>query len=99
MSHTKKKPGFLARFQPKHSLKSTHPWSGHHQVPSEVERCIVWLCAAHEHTEDWAQVLEFCDRLSTSEVDCKQAVHSLRKELKHGSQVVQLRAVRVSSRI
>ncbi|KAG0147402.1 hypothetical protein CROQUDRAFT_42959 [Cronartium quercuum f. sp. fusiforme G11] len=96
MLSEKKKPRFLARFQSKNPTKQPHHPATNAQGSSEIERCITWFCAHDEHTEDWVHILEFCDRLSTSEVGCKEAVHALRKELKHGSPSVQVRAIRLT---
>lgn len=90
-SNKPKKPGFLARFQNKPNHHHHH-----HYPSSEIERCVTWLCTFQRDTEDWSKILEFCDKLSKSEEDCKEAVHTLRKELKHGIPSVQLQAIRLT---
>ncbi|EGF98237.1 uncharacterized protein MELLADRAFT_118577 [Melampsora larici-populina 98AG31] len=96
-SNPKKKAGFLSRFQTKSTHHTTFHNHHHQQQPSsEIQRCVSWLCSLNQLTEDWSKILEVCDKLSKSEDDCKEAVHLLRKELKHGIPSVQVQAIRLT---
>ncbi|KAH9818918.1 hypothetical protein DFH28DRAFT_888022 [Melampsora americana] len=94
--HSKKKIGFLTRFQHPKPTDSFNTSTKLDQSSSEVERCVHWLCRSPSDTEDWSKILEICDKLSRSEVDSKEAINTLRKELKHGIPSVQLQAIRLT---
>ncbi|KAJ3929303.1 MAG: hypothetical protein NXY57DRAFT_900339, partial [Lentinula lateritia] len=46
-------------------------------------------------SEDWALVLEVCDRASSNEANAKEAVKALRREFKYGPPAAQLSAARL----
>jgi hypothetical protein len=49
-------------------------------------------------SEDWALVLEVCDRASINESTAKEAVRALKREFKYGEPPAQLSAARVRTR-
>ncbi|KAF9441921.1 hypothetical protein P691DRAFT_611074, partial [Macrolepiota fuliginosa MF-IS2] len=46
-------------------------------------------------SEDWALVLDICDRVSASENNAKEAVKALRREVNYGEPAGQLSAARL----
>ena len=46
-------------------------------------------------SEDWALVLDVCERASASEANAKEAIRALRREFKYGQPQAQLSAARV----
>ncbi|KAF9460486.1 hypothetical protein BDZ94DRAFT_1266034 [Collybia nuda] len=61
--------------------------------PAELTRMIGYLTATA--AEDWAVVLEVCDRASANENNAKEAVRALRREFKYGEPPAQLSAARL----
>ncbi|KAF8175150.1 hypothetical protein BJ912DRAFT_37738 [Pholiota molesta] len=61
--------------------------------PAELTRMIGYLTATA--SEDWALVLEVCDRASASENNAREAVRALRREFKYGEPPAQLSAARL----
>ncbi|KAK7014135.1 hypothetical protein VNI00_019386 [Paramarasmius palmivorus] len=51
------------------------------ETPGELTRCIGYLVATGG--EDWALVLDVCERASSSEIQAKEAVLALRREFKY----------------
>ncbi|TFK37648.1 hypothetical protein BDQ12DRAFT_151185 [Crucibulum laeve] len=60
---------------------------------AELTRMIGYLTATA--SEDWALVLEVCDRASANENNAKEAVRALRREFKYGEPPAQLSAARL----
>ncbi|KAJ4484361.1 hypothetical protein C8J55DRAFT_510397 [Lentinula edodes] len=60
---------------------------------AELTRMIGYLTATA--SEDWALVLEVCDRASYNEANAKEAVKALRREFKYGPPAAQLSAARL----
>ncbi|KII83855.1 hypothetical protein PLICRDRAFT_47049 [Plicaturopsis crispa FD-325 SS-3] len=61
--------------------------------PAELTRMIGWLTATS--SEDWALVLEVCERASASDTCAKEAVRALRREFKYAEPSAQLAAARL----
>ncbi|KAF5392012.1 hypothetical protein D9757_003341 [Collybiopsis confluens] len=59
----------------------------------ELIRMIGYLTATA--SEDWALVLEVCERASANEANAKEAVKALRREFKYGPPAAQLAAARL----
>ncbi|KAJ3783790.1 hypothetical protein GGU10DRAFT_359924 [Lentinula aff. detonsa] len=59
----------------------------------ELTRMIGYLTATA--SEDWALVLEVCERASSNEANAKEAVKALRREFKYGPPSAQLSAARL----
>ncbi|KIK54609.1 hypothetical protein GYMLUDRAFT_48528 [Collybiopsis luxurians FD-317 M1] len=59
----------------------------------ELTRMIGFLTATQ--SEDWALVLEVCERASSNEANAKEAVKALRREFKYGRPASQLSAARL----
>ncbi|KAF8961590.1 hypothetical protein BDZ97DRAFT_1190000 [Flammula alnicola] len=59
----------------------------------ELTRMIGYLTATA--SEDWALVLEVCERASANESNAKEAVRALRREFKYGEPPAQLSAARL----
>ncbi|KAJ4481063.1 hypothetical protein J3R30DRAFT_2398111 [Lentinula aciculospora] len=60
---------------------------------AELTRMIGYLTATA--SEDWALVLEVCERASSNEANAKEAVRALRREFKYGPPAAQLSAARL----
>ncbi|KAI0309899.1 hypothetical protein OF83DRAFT_1166758 [Amylostereum chailletii] len=60
---------------------------------AELMRMIGYLTATA--SEDWAIVMEVCDRSSSSEANAKEAAKALRREFKYGEPAQQLSAARL----
>lgn len=60
---------------------------------AELTRMIGYLTATA--SEDWALVLEVCERASANENNAKEAVRALRREFKYGEPPAQLSAARL----
>ncbi|KAF9446534.1 hypothetical protein P691DRAFT_803828 [Macrolepiota fuliginosa MF-IS2] len=60
---------------------------------AELTKMIGYLTATA--SEDWALVLDVCDRVSASENNAKEAIKALRKEFKYGEPPGQLSAARL----
>ncbi|KAG2344316.1 hypothetical protein BDR05DRAFT_204469 [Suillus weaverae] len=61
--------------------------------PSELTRMIGYLTATS--SEDWALVLEVCERASATEANAKEAMKALRREFKYAEPKSQLSAARL----
>ncbi|KXN86675.1 TOM1-like protein 2 [Leucoagaricus sp. SymC.cos] len=60
---------------------------------AELTKMIGYLTATA--SEDWALVLDVCDRVSANETNAKEAVKALRREFKYGEPAGQLSAARL----
>ncbi|KAA1133294.1 hypothetical protein PGTUg99_020320 [Puccinia graminis f. sp. tritici] len=94
-----KKHGFLSRLihlQPSNHQQTLQliPSSS---PPSIVEQTINWACQHEQHIANWPHILELSDKLSKSEPDSRQAIKSLKKNIKLSSnQPIQIRAIRLT---
>ncbi|KAK7049963.1 hypothetical protein VNI00_005394 [Paramarasmius palmivorus] len=64
------------------------------ETPGELTRCIGYLVATGG--EDWALVLDVCERASSSEIQAKEAVLALRREFKYDTLEVLLTGSKTS---
>lgn len=62
-------------------------------IPSELTRMIGYLTATS--SEDWALVLEVCERASATEANAKEVMKALRREFKYAEPKSQLSAARL----
>ncbi|KAK7014133.1 Rho guanine nucleotide exchange factor [Paramarasmius palmivorus] len=63
------------------------------ETPGDLTKSIGYLTATYQ--EDWALVLDVCERASSSEIQAKEAVRGLRREFKYGEPSMQLSAGRL----
>ncbi|KAL0061689.1 Rho guanine nucleotide exchange factor [Marasmius tenuissimus] len=65
----------------------------HNDAQGELTRLIGFLTATA--SEDWALILDVCERASTSEANAKAAILALRRQFKYGQPQAQLSAARL----
>ncbi|KAF9256015.1 hypothetical protein L218DRAFT_966754 [Marasmius fiardii PR-910] len=65
----------------------------HHEEQGELTQAIGFLTATA--SEDWALVLDVCERASANEANAKEAIRALKKEFKYGEPPAQLSAARL----
>ncbi|MBW0520296.1 hypothetical protein O181_060011 [Austropuccinia psidii MF-1] len=86
----KKRTGFFARLT-QHSNSSSSSSNS-----SQIDKFISHICISDQDFQDWPQIFELTDKISSNQINLKDLLRALKKQIKSSNQTHQIKAIRLT---